>query len=121
MLNNRLLLSKQWRDEIKEVTEDYTATVNRGQGPIASEEIAIETTLRRVLVATKSKYLNLKSADEGLNLDSTATEAERNDWQNRRITMEKTLHAYQAGPMKLMQAQVQMALDLVKKLKANVN
>ncbi len=150
MLDNSLLVSKQWRDEIKSIAEEYAATVNSGQGQIASEEIVVETALLRTLVDTKSKYLNLKRANEGINgyaqglairsnslieniyalddlivtegfnQDPETSDEERKDWQQRRSKMEKSLHDYQQGPLKQMKAQVEAAQILLKTIKAQM-
>lgn len=146
MLDNSLLLSKLWRDEIKELAEEYANSVESKQGRSASEEIAIESTLIKILAQEKSHFLNLERArggivrygigltvvseslvrnifalndlivTEGLNQDTSTTEEEKTDWQTRRAKIELKLNQYLDGPLARMRAQIYAAKDYLELL-----
>ncbi len=144
MMNYSLLISKQWRDEIKSVIEDYTSTVDSSQGHVSAEEVAIETALVQLLIQQKSVHLNLDRAanginnyalgltgrseslvqnifalndllvTDGMNQDPETTDAEREDWKLRRTRVEIKLNAYLNGPLASMRKQIQSAQELLK-------
>lgn len=146
MLNYSLLISKQWRDEIKDLCEEYSNSIEQGQGTLAAEEVAVETALLNLLVDSKSPHLNLKRAQQGINgyaqgliirsddlarnilalndlivtegidQDPHAQETERIEWAKRRVKIEKVIFAYIDGPLEKMKKQVLSAQETLRHL-----
>ncbi len=143
MMDNSLLISKQWRDEIKVVSEEYTSTINSSQGSIGAEEVATETVMLKLLIKQKSPHLDLVRAEkginnyatglttqseglvrnifalndlivtEGMNQDPETSDLERKDWQKRRSIIEKKLNTYLNGPIAAMRAQIKSVQHLL--------
>lgn len=69
MLDNGLLVSKLWREEIKELIEDMTGSISAGKNDfiMAAEEIAVELNLLKILAEKKSGYMNRERAEQGIN------------------------------------------------------
>lgn len=146
MLDNSLLISKKWRDEIKELAEEYVQKIDDGQGIIAAEEIAIESALvplmqeggsiffelerskqginnysRGLITRSESLVYNIFALNdliitEGINQDPNVTDEEKNDWSIRKTAIEKKLNKYLNGPIFKMRESVKKAQEILASL-----
>ena len=147
MMNRDLLLSKQWRDEIKIVSEEYVESIEAGQGAISAEEVTVESSLLQILASAHSPFLNWKRANHGINiyaagllktseglalnilalndmvmtdgilLDPSAEDSERSDWYQRSQRIEVKIRACLNGPVSRMKSEILKAQTLIETIK----